>query len=81
MDTKCVGPLRDTAANTNKARRVYPVHPGDHSPEKLRATFQTSLNLLSPLKPRVLYLHAPDRSVPFEETLFEINELHKQGLL
>ncbi|EPT06011.1 hypothetical protein FOMPIDRAFT_1044483 [Fomitopsis schrenkii] len=60
--------------------KVYPVNPGDHSPEKLRATFQTSLKLLSPLKARVLYLHAPDRSVPFEETLHEINELHQQGL-
>ncbi|KZT68969.1 Aldo/keto reductase [Daedalea quercina L-15889] len=60
--------------------KVYPVNPGDHSPEKLRAIFQTSLKLLSPLKARVLYLHAPDRSVPFEETLHEVNELYKQGL-
>ena len=66
---------------TDPTRRVYPVNPGDHSPEKLRSIFQTSLKLLTPLKPRVLYLHAPDRSVPFEETLHEINELHKQGLL
>ncbi|KAH9842788.1 Aldo/keto reductase [Rhodofomes roseus] len=60
--------------------KVYPSNPGDHSPEKLRAIFQTSLKLLSPLKSRVLYLHAPDRSVPFEETLHEVNELYKQGL-
>ncbi|KAH9934762.1 Aldo/keto reductase [Fomitopsis serialis] len=60
--------------------KVFPVNPGDHSPEKLRAIFQTSLKLLTPLKARVLYLHAPDRSVPFEETLHEVNELYKQGL-
>ncbi|KAL1947780.1 hypothetical protein VTO73DRAFT_13504 [Trametes versicolor] len=60
--------------------KVYPVTPGDHAPAKLRATFETSLKLLAPLKVRVLYLHAPDRTVPFEDTVREINELHKQGL-
>ncbi|OJT06071.1 Aflatoxin B1 aldehyde reductase member 2 [Trametes pubescens] len=62
------------------ARMVYPASPGDHSPAKLRATFETSLKLLAPLKVRVLYLHAPDRSVPFEDTAREVNELYKQGL-
>ncbi|KAJ8487033.1 hypothetical protein ONZ51_g4431 [Trametes cubensis] len=52
--------------------KVYPVNPGDHKPAALRATFQTSLQLLAPNKVRVLYLHAPDRSVPFEETVAEI---------
>lgn len=61
--------------------RVYPVNAGDHAPAKLRATFETSLKLLAPLKVRVLYLHAPDRSVPFEDTVREVNELYKQGLL
>lgn len=32
------------------------------------------------MKVRVFYLHAPDRSVPFEETLREVNELYKEGL-
>ncbi|CAG8620629.1 4426_t:CDS:10, partial [Acaulospora colombiana] len=50
--------------------RVYPVNAGDHHPDKLRATFQTSLDKLGPnIKPRVFYLHAPDRSVPFKDTL------------
>jgi len=61
--------------------RVYPVKPGDHKPEALRATFNTSLEKLSPNKVRILYLHAPDRSVPFEETLAEVDKLHKEGLL
>ena len=60
---------------------MYPVKPGDHAPAALRSTFQTSLKLLSPLKVRVLYLHAPDRSVPFEDTVREVNELYKEGLL
>lgn len=62
-------------------RRVYPVNPGDHAPDKLRSTFLTSLKYLNRDKVRVLYLHAPDRSVPFEETLQEINKLHSEGLL
>ncbi|PCH38217.1 Aldo/keto reductase [Wolfiporia cocos MD-104 SS10] len=66
--------------NATVDTKVYPVKPGDHSPAALRATFQTSLRLLAPHKVRVLYLHAPDRSVPFEETLREVNELHKEGL-
>jgi len=60
--------------------RVYPTHPGAHAPAALRATFKTSLGLLAPYKVRVFYLHAPDRSVPFEETLREVNELYKEGL-
>jgi len=60
--------------------RVYPVNPGDHHPTKLRATFQTSLETLKRPKVRVLYLHAPDRSVPFEETLREVNKMHEEDL-
>jgi len=60
--------------------KVYPNSPGDHKPEKLRATFKTSLETLGPHnKARVLYLHAPDRSVPFEETCGEMNKLYKEG--
>ncbi|KAI0637042.1 Aldo/keto reductase [Trametes polyzona] len=68
--------LEDATIDT----KVYPVNPGDHAPAKLRATFETSLKLLAPYKVRVLYLHAPDRSVPFEDTVREVNELHKEGL-
>ncbi|KZT11370.1 Aldo/keto reductase [Laetiporus sulphureus 93-53] len=60
--------------------KAYPANPGDHAPAALRATFQTSLKQLAPFKVRVFYLHAPDRSVPFEETLREVNELYKEGL-
>jgi aryl-alcohol dehydrogenase-like predicted oxidoreductase len=63
------------------ALRVYPVNPGDHSPKKLRSIFLTSLQHLKRDKVRVLYLHAPDRSVPFEDTAREINNLYKEGRL
>ncbi|KZT37087.1 Aldo/keto reductase [Sistotremastrum suecicum HHB10207 ss-3] len=59
--------------------KVYPVKPGDHSPAAIRATFETSLKTLQTSKVRVLYLHAPDRSVPFEDTLEEIDKLYKEG--
>ena len=48
---------------------------------EVRATFATSLAKLAPHKVRVLYLHAPDRSVPFEETLREVSAMYDEGLL
>ncbi|KAJ7774676.1 NADP-dependent oxidoreductase domain-containing protein [Mycena maculata] len=60
--------------------KVYPVNPGDHSPLLLRQIFRESLDALKRDKVRVLYLHAPDRSVPFEETLEEMNKMHNEGL-
>ena len=58
--------------------RVYPNKPGDHLPERLRATFKLSLEKLAPYKARVLYLHAPDRTVPFEDALREVNALYTE---
>ena len=61
--------------------KIFPREPGQHSPEKLRQTFKLSLEALGDIKIRVYYLHGPDRSVPYEETLEAINDLYKQGLL
>ncbi|TFY72560.1 hypothetical protein EVG20_g452 [Dentipellis fragilis] len=58
---------------------IIPLKPGDHSPERLRATLDISLKALHPHKIRVLYLHAPDRSVPYIDTLRAIDELHREG--
>ncbi|KAH7340945.1 Aldo/keto reductase [Rhizoctonia solani] len=60
--------------------KVYPVEPGWHSPECLRAKFTESLEKLNRKQVRVLYLHAPDRSVSFEETIREVNKMYKEGL-
>jgi aflatoxin B1 aldehyde reductase len=60
---------------------VYPNEPGVHKPAVLRERFETSLRLLNKSAVRVFYLHAPDRSVPFEETLGECDKLHKEGKL
>ncbi|KAG8809906.1 hypothetical protein FRC17_003180 [Serendipita sp. 399] len=59
--------------------KVYPVNPGDHHPAKLRSTFETSLSKLGEIKPRVFYLHAPDRRTPFENTIAEVDALYKEG--
>ena len=57
------------------------MEPGLHAPDKLKATFKTSLDALGPIKIRVFYLHMPDHSVPYEETLEAVNDLYKEGHL
>ena len=61
--------------------KIYPVAPGDHKADRLKATFKQSLEALGENKIRVFYLHIPDRSVPFEETLEAVNDLYKAGRL
>ena len=57
-------------------------NPGLHSPDRLKETFKVSLDALGPeIKIRVYYLHAPDRTVPFEDTVEAINDLHQEGLM
>jgi len=68
--------LRNATIDT----KVYPVKAGDHSAENLRKTFKISLATLGRDKVRVLYLHAPDRATPFEDTLSEVNNLYTEGL-
>lgn len=61
------------------ATKCYPREPGMHKPAVLREQFQTSLKELQTDCVDIFYLHAADRSVPFEETLEAVNELHKEG--
>ncbi|KAH8703402.1 NADP-dependent oxidoreductase domain-containing protein [Talaromyces proteolyticus] len=70
MDTKC-----------------YPtiVLPGvkdqwSHRPEDLRANLKQSLKALQSDKIAMWYLHGPDRSTPYIDTLRAVNDLHKEGL-
>ncbi|KAH7926385.1 Aldo/keto reductase [Leucogyrophana mollusca] len=65
--------------NSTLDTKVYPVNAGDHKPEALRSTFLKSLEYLKRDKVRVLYLHAPDRSVAFEDTAREVNKLYQEG--
>jgi aflatoxin B1 aldehyde reductase len=49
------------------------------NPEGMRNGLSDSLKALGSDKVDLWYLHAPDRSVPLEETLRAVNELYKQG--
>lgn len=61
------------------ATKCYPSQPGLHKPEALKEALNTSLKELKTDCVDIFYLHAADRSVPFEETLEAVNELHKEG--
>lgn len=61
------------------ATKCFPREPGDHAADKVKASLSKSLSELGASCVDIFYLHAPDRSVPFEETLAACNELHKQG--
>ncbi|PVH72723.1 Aldo/keto reductase [Cadophora sp. DSE1049] len=50
-----------------------------HGPEHLRIALKKSLEALKTDKIDMWYLHAPERSTPFETTLREINNLYKEG--
>ncbi|KAJ5094995.1 NADP-dependent oxidoreductase domain-containing protein [Penicillium argentinense] len=51
----------------------------NHTPEDLRQGLKDSLEALGTTKIDMWYLHGPDRKIPFEETLREVNNLHQQG--
>ena len=58
------------------------LEPGVHSthrPEHLREALRRSLASLKADKIDMWYLHAPDRSTPYEDTLREVNNLYKEG--
>ncbi|KAI0074930.1 Aldo/keto reductase [Panus rudis PR-1116 ss-1] len=50
-----------------------------HSPEDLRKYLDISLKALNADQLEMWYLHAPDRTTPFEDTLRTVNELYKEG--
>lgn len=50
-----------------------------HKPERVKEIFNKSLSELGTKQVEIFYLHAPDRSVPFEDTLKACDELYKEG--
>lgn len=61
------------------ATKWYPQQPGQHKPEVVKEELNISLKELKTDCVDIFYLHAADRSVPFEETLQAVNELHNEG--
>ncbi|EGP89260.1 unnamed protein product [Zymoseptoria tritici ST99CH_1A5] len=50
-----------------------------HTPQELRENLEASLKALKTDKVDMWYLHGPDRTTPYEETLKAVNELYKEG--
>ncbi|KAF7563871.1 hypothetical protein G7046_g251 [Stylonectria norvegica] len=61
------------------ATKVYPTQPGAHGRQSLMDSVEESLRSLKTDSIDLFYLHAPDRSVPFTETLEAVNDLHQAG--
>jgi len=60
--------------------KAMPNKPGEHSTQKLREQVERSIEALGKnVKIRTLYLHKPDRSTPFEETLRAADTLYREG--
>ena len=63
------------------ATKCYPTLPGVHGKASIKERLETSLHELGTDQVDIWYLHAPDRSVAFEETLEACNELFEAGKL
>ncbi|KAK4695495.1 aflatoxin B1 aldehyde reductase, partial [Lecanoromycetidae sp. Uapishka_2] len=50
-----------------------------HSPEHIRENMRLSLKALNAKKIDMWYLHGPDRTTPYIDTLREVNNLYKEG--
>nr|GAT45964.1 predicted protein [Mycena chlorophos] len=66
--------------------KLYPTHipqfasvAGPNTPEGVRKYLAMSLAALNADSIDTLYLHAPDRKVPFEDTLRAVDELYREG--
>jgi aflatoxin B1 aldehyde reductase len=77
-DTETALGLMDTAA-FKIATKVWPSVPKAHGAELLRKTFLQSLTALKADKVDIFYLHAPDYTTPFEETIKAVDDLHREG--
>lgn len=70
MDTK----LYPTALRPGMSPDAY-----SHTPADLRKGLLDSLKALKTKKLKTWYLHGPDRTTPFKDTLREVDKLHKEG--
>lgn len=70
----------ETKLYPTKSRPLGPQNvPYSHAPEDLRAGLDASLTALRTNSIDTFYLYAPDRSVPYSDTLAEIDRLHRDG--
>ncbi|KAK7677174.1 hypothetical protein QCA50_019883 [Cerrena zonata] len=71
--------LYPTAANVRLQQQNPNATLISHSPEDLRKFLEISLKALNADSIEMWYLHAPDRTTPFEDTMRAVNELYKEG--
>ncbi|KAF9378540.1 hypothetical protein CPB97_009512 [Podila verticillata] len=69
-------PIQDFKIGT----KVWPSIPRAHGAENLGRIFRESLVALKASKVDILYLHSPDATTHFEETVKAIDDLYKEGL-
>jgi len=80
LDSKKRGLVIGTKIYPTKGKQFPGVtEPLSHSPTDLRKALMASLKALNAEKIDLWYLHAPDRTTPYEETLREVNNLYKEG--
>lgn len=59
--------------------KIWSLKPGSHKKENVLKQIDTSLERLQVEQINILYLHHPDRSVPFEETCEALHMAYSQG--
>jgi aflatoxin B1 aldehyde reductase len=80
LDWQKRGIIMDTKLYPNAGTVMSKDDPYTHTPEDVRRGLKTCLKALGAEKIDMFYLHGPDRKHPFEDTLREVNALHKEGL-
>ena len=75
------GLVMETKLYPTKGRNMAWVTPEiwTHEPKDVRAGLMASLKALKADKIDMFYLHAPDRNTPLEDTLAEVDKLHREG--
>jgi aflatoxin B1 aldehyde reductase len=81
LDWQKRGIVMDTKFSPNRAEKVDEAagFVMKHTPEGLREAMKRSLTALKTDKVDMWYLHAPDRSTPYDVTLKVVDELYKEG--
>ena len=61
------------------ASKIMPVSSRAHAPENLKLSWDVSLEKLGVVGTDIFYLHAPDRTVGYEETLEAVDQMYREG--
>lgn len=79
VNWKARGIVMDTKLYPSKGKGALFGVAYSHSAEDVRKGLLDSLKALETENVDMFYLHGPDRTVPWEETLREVNKLHGEG--